>query len=73
MARPKRRFPVKVVQFNATPALLGDLEAVIEEQNYGLDLASVAKTLVVRGIEDLIEKRVILPRRERPTRKPGRR
>jgi hypothetical protein len=56
------------VEFAATPKLHAYLEDLVQEEGYGNDHGAVARNLVWRGIEDLIDKRV-LDRRKGPWRR----
>lgn len=66
--RPKNQHePVKVTM-TGTPKLALYLDDLVAEEGYGNSRAEVAKTLVLRGIEDLLSKR-ILDRRKSAGRK----
>ena len=64
--RPPNRYKkTPPVVFAATPKLHAYLEDLKQEEGYGNDHGAVARTLVWRGIEDLIDKGV-LDRRKGP-------
>lgn len=65
MARPENPHKTKAVKITATPKLVAYLEDLIQEEGYGHSKAEIARTLVWRGVEDLISKGVL-------TRRPGR-
>jgi hypothetical protein len=55
--RPHRRVPP--VSITATPKLVEYLDDLVDEEGYGNSKAEVARTLVWRGIEDLIKGRIL--------------
>lgn len=76
MPRPKNRIsPAKVV-ITGTPKLAAYLEDLVVEEGYGNTPAEVARSLVWRGIEDLISRSVLSRRRgamrEPPAKRRGR-
>jgi hypothetical protein len=63
MGRPKNSVASVKVTITATPRLKVYLEDLVNEEGYGSSTSEVARTLVWRGIEDLIHKGVIDRRR----------
>jgi hypothetical protein len=70
MARPKNAVASVKVTITATPRLKVYLDDLVREEGYGNSTSEVARTLVWRGIEDLIHKGVI-DRRGRDSEKTG--
>ena len=65
MPRPKNRVPSEKVVITGTPKLATYLRDLVVEEGYGSTPAEVARTLVWRGIEDLIHRRVLTRRKSR--------
>lgn len=66
--RPKNRHKSVLVTITGTPKLAAYLDDLVAEEGYGHSGAEVARTLVWRGIEELISKGV-LDRRKTHNRK----
>jgi hypothetical protein len=57
--RPRNRYKSIPIRITATPKLAAYLDDLIREEGYGNGRAEVARTLVWRGIEDLVDKRIL--------------
>lgn len=55
MPRPRNLHRPSEVPITATPKLVAYLERLIAEEGYGNSKAEVARTLLWRGVEDLIK------------------
>jgi hypothetical protein len=78
MGRPKNKHPSTEVPITATPKLVAYLNALVDEEGYGTSRAEVARTLVWRGVEDLIKGRIleqirgpVRPAKHRPRKQPA--
>ena len=65
MPRRKNPFPPAKIAITGTPKLALYLSDLVAEEGYGATASEVARTLVWRGIEDLIS-RGVLTRRKGP-------
>jgi len=65
MPRPKNRLPPAKVVITGTPKLATYLRDLVVEEGYGNTPAEVARTLLWRGIEDLIHRGVLTRRKVR--------
>lgn len=63
MPRPRNPLPSTRVVITGTPKLAAYLRDLVLEEGYGSTPAEVARTLVWRGIEDLIARGVLTRRR----------
>lgn len=68
MARPVKLIPSERIVVTTTPQVVAYLDDIVRAGLYGATRAEVAKSLIVRGIEDLIDKGVI---RVRSSERPG--
>lgn len=59
VGRPKSAHPSKPVEIQASPKLRLYLDDLIREDGYGTSRPEVARTLVWRGIEELITRDII--------------
>lgn len=59
MPRPKNKHPSVRVTITGTPKLKRYLEDLVLEEGYGSTAPAVARTLVWRGIEELISRGVL--------------
>ncbi len=68
MARPVKLTPSARIVVTTTPQVGEYLDDIVMAGLYGATRAEVAKTLVIRGIEDLIDKGII---KVRSSERPG--
>jgi hypothetical protein len=59
MARPRNLHKPVQVTITGTPKLASYLDALVKEEGYGNSRAEVAKTLIWRGIEELLSKGIL--------------
>lgn len=63
VGRPKNRTPSERITITGSPKLRQYLEDLVVEEGYGKTAPGVARTLIWRGIEELIAKGVLDRRR----------
>jgi hypothetical protein len=63
MARPKNAIASVKITVTASPRMRDYLADLVKEEGYGSSVSEVARTLVWRGIEDLLVKQIISRKR----------